>query len=169
MKMKYLCQGPKTSMNNIHALFKAWALNFRLDGLCKNPACLRVKKGKWSAFRKIAFAIYLRLMRFNSCWWIWENRIAGMEASTVILCSSFPRTLIKVIEWMHGKTRCCCCGDSPKIRCELQTRCQINFVQPTYSELGDEKYKNLELRANLHLIYKTFPSITNVKTFTFSF
>ena len=27
-----------------------------------------------------------------------ENRIAGMEASTVILCSSFPRTLIKVIE-----------------------------------------------------------------------
>ena len=98
----------------------------------KKPACLRVKKGKWSAFRKIAFAIYLRLMRFNSCWWIWENRIAGMEASTVILCSSFPRTLIKVIEWMHGKTRCCCCGDSPKIRCELQTRCQINFVQPTY-------------------------------------
>ena len=28
----------------------------------KKPACLRVKKGKWSAFRKIAFAIC-----FNSC------------------------------------------------------------------------------------------------------
>ena len=37
------------------------------------------------------------------------------------------------------------------------------------SDLGDEKYKNLELRADLHLIYKTFPSITNLKTFTFSF
>ena len=32
-----------------------------------------------------------------------------------------------------------------------------------HTELGDEKYKNLEFRADLHFRYKTFHSITNIQ------
>ena len=50
--------------------------------------------------------------------------------------------------------------------CKLDVR---SILYNPHSELGYVKYKNLDFRADLHLRYKTFHSITNVKTFTFSF
>ena len=50
--------------------------------------------------------------------------------------------------------------------CKLDVR---SILYNPHSELGDENYKNLEFRADKHLRYKTFHSITNVKKITFSF